>query len=161
MSNIQLICPDSSERLSIPLKLLTAPQTRCPPHQRQQSQELGTPAFCLRCFLRGQSSDLSLGPVYHRRGCVTKAERVEAGWVGWGDGSGACFQVVTSRTAPSQSQCPMGESTVRRTWYKKETGGLDSTERESGSFHKLRFNKRGIITKPGKPTLHIQPSPPA
>lgn len=99
MSDIQLICHDSSEHLSIPQKLPTARQAESPTDLRQQSQELCTPAFCLQRFWRGQSSDLSLGPVNHGRGCVTEAD----GWRGWvgGKGSGACSQVVTSRNASS------------------------------------------------------------
>lgn len=48
---------------------------------------------------------------------MTKAEGLRV--VGWGREAELVFKVVTSRKAPSQSQCPMGESTVKRTWYKK------------------------------------------
>lgn len=46
-----------------------------------------------------------------------------------GEESRACFQVVTSSKAPNQSQWPMGESTVRRTWYKKSRGAGQQRER--------------------------------
>lgn len=51
--------------------------------------------------------------------------------VGWGEGSGACFQVVTSRKAQSHRQWPMGESMVERTWYKMSQGTRQHRERKS------------------------------
>lgn len=99
-----------------------------------------TPAFCLQCVLRGQSSDLSLGPVYHR-------DRLwDRGLEGREEGRWACFQTVTSGKAPMQSQWPVGDSTVRRARYKKSGDPRQHREREErGSFPKTSFDRRRII----------------
>lgn len=76
LSGILLIHPDSTKCLSVfPIR-----ETRCLSHrERQQSQELCTPAFCLQYVLRGQRSDVSLGAVYHEDGLWDQGWRVKGG----------------------------------------------------------------------------------
>lgn len=76
LSGSLLIYPDSSKCLSV----LSIRETRCLSHrERQQSQELCTPAFCLQYVLGGQRSDVSLGAVYHEDGLWDQGWRVKGG----------------------------------------------------------------------------------
>lgn len=81
---------------------------------------------------------------------------------GWEEGRWACFQVVTSRKAPSQSQWPVGESTVWRRWYKKSQGTRQHRQRERERAWQLSWTQIwstwNIFTELGKQTLRIQRS---
>lgn len=92
-----------------------------PNSQCLQSQELHTPAFCLHWFSRGQSSDLSLGPVYHRLGCGTEAEG-KRGWVGGGEIS-LFFGGHLQQGLPATVSGPWVRAhESETTWYKDSRG---------------------------------------